>query len=330
MGEVDRRHRADLRRPRRRPPELSRPMSFLDRGIQIKTPEQIDRHAPGRPGRGGDPRAAARRACGPGSPPVSSTRSPRTTSARGRDAVVPGLPRRSPARSAPRSTTRSCTASRATRMLAEGDVVSIDCGAIVDGWHGDAAITVAVGRGRRRGHRADAGHRGGPVARHRRRPPRRPGHRHLPRRGDPRAAARATTASSRTTSGTASAPRCTSRPTCPTSAAPAAGPKLVRGPGPGRGADGHARRQGHRRCSRTTGRSSPPTAAWAAHFEHTFTLTPTGAWVLTALDGGEAALTALGVPFGGSLIASILRHPRLGRHDAASPRRRPRARHRPR
>ena len=39
--------------------------------------------------------------------------------------------------------------------------------------------------------------------------------------------------------------------------------------------------------------------SWAAHFEHTFTLTPDGAWVLTALDGGEAALTALGVPFGG-------------------------------
>ena len=32
-------------------------------------------------------------------------------------------------------------------MLAEGDVISIDCGAIVDGWHGDAAITVAVGDG---------------------------------------------------------------------------------------------------------------------------------------------------------------------------------------
>ena len=30
-------------------------------------------------------------------------------------------------------------------MLADGDVISIDCGAIVDGWHGDAAITVAVG-----------------------------------------------------------------------------------------------------------------------------------------------------------------------------------------
>jgi methionyl aminopeptidase len=37
----------------------------------------------------------------------------------------------------------------------------------------------------------------------------------------------------------------------------------------------------------------------AAHFEHTFTLTPTGTWVLTALDGGESALAALGVPFGG-------------------------------
>jgi len=31
------------------------------------------------------------------------------------------------------------------RVLAEGDLVSLDCGAIVDGWHGDAAITVPVG-----------------------------------------------------------------------------------------------------------------------------------------------------------------------------------------
>src|SRR4051794_4856421 len=31
------------------------------------------------------------------------------------------------------------------RALAEGDIVSLDCGAIVDGWHGDAAITVGVG-----------------------------------------------------------------------------------------------------------------------------------------------------------------------------------------
>ncbi len=31
------------------------------------------------------------------------------------------------------------------RRLVEGDVVSIDCGAIVDGWHGDAAVSVPVG-----------------------------------------------------------------------------------------------------------------------------------------------------------------------------------------
>jgi methionyl aminopeptidase len=37
----------------------------------------------------------------------------------------------------------------------------------------------------------------------------------------------------------------------------------------------------------------------AAHFEHTFTLTPDGAWVLTALDGGQERLAALGVPYGG-------------------------------
>lgn len=31
------------------------------------------------------------------------------------------------------------------RVLHEGDIISIDCGAIVDGWHGDAAFTMGVG-----------------------------------------------------------------------------------------------------------------------------------------------------------------------------------------
>jgi methionyl aminopeptidase len=31
------------------------------------------------------------------------------------------------------------------QVLREGDIISIDCGAILDGWHGDAAITVPVG-----------------------------------------------------------------------------------------------------------------------------------------------------------------------------------------
>jgi methionyl aminopeptidase len=32
-----------------------------------------------------------------------------------------------------------------SRVLQEGDLVSIDCGAIVDGWHGDAALSLVVG-----------------------------------------------------------------------------------------------------------------------------------------------------------------------------------------
>jgi methionyl aminopeptidase len=36
--------------------------------------------------------------------------------------------------------------------------------------------------------------------------------------------------------------------------------------------------------------------SWSAHFEHSFTLTPQGALVLTALDGGAAKLKELGVP----------------------------------
>ena len=34
----------------------------------------------------------------------------------------------------------------AKRVLKEGDIVSVDCGAIIDGYFGDAAITVPVGR----------------------------------------------------------------------------------------------------------------------------------------------------------------------------------------
>jgi methionyl aminopeptidase len=32
-----------------------------------------------------------------------------------------------------------------SRVLDEGDIVSIDCGAVVDGWHGDAAFTAPIG-----------------------------------------------------------------------------------------------------------------------------------------------------------------------------------------
>jgi methionyl aminopeptidase len=33
----------------------------------------------------------------------------------------------------------------AGQVLREGDLISLDCGAILDGWHGDSAITVGVG-----------------------------------------------------------------------------------------------------------------------------------------------------------------------------------------
>ena len=99
--------------------------------------------------------------------------------------------------------------------------VSIDCGAIVEGWHGDAAITVPIGevapevtellrvteeslwRG------MTAAHLGGRVTdiSH--------AVEHYVR------SARAATASSRTTPATASAPRCTWPPTSPTTASAA-------------------------------------------------------------------------------------------------------------
>lgn len=32
------------------------------------------------------------------------------------------------------------------RVINDGDVVSVDCGAIVDGWHGDAAFSIGIGK----------------------------------------------------------------------------------------------------------------------------------------------------------------------------------------
>lgn len=38
--------------------------------------------------------------------------------------------------------------------------------------------------------------------------------------------------------------------------------------------------------------------SWASHWENTITVTPKGLWVLTLEDGGEAELSARGLPFG--------------------------------
>ena len=63
-------------------------------------------------------------------------------------------------RSAPRSTTRSSTASRAARVLREGDILGVDCGAVDKGYYGDAARTVAGRAGSTPSGRASASRRG--------------------------------------------------------------------------------------------------------------------------------------------------------------------------
>ena len=85
---------------------------------------------------------------------------------------VPGRIAPSGTRCASRSTRRSSTAFRARAGSATGEIVSIDAGAIVDGWHGDGARTLHRGRGARR--RAHAG-RGDARARCTQASPRRAG-----------------------------------------------------------------------------------------------------------------------------------------------------------
>jgi methionyl aminopeptidase len=183
------------------------------------------------------------------------------------------------------------------RVLADGDVLSIDCGAIVDGWHGDAAITVAVGEVPDRVTELmrvteQAMWRGIAAA-------------HLDGRVTDISAAveRYVRSEGRygiledyTGHGIGSAMH--QPPNVPNYGRPGKGPKLVEGlalavePMITLG------------TKDTTVLDDDWTVvtddgSWAAHFEHTFTLTPTGTWVLTALDGGEAVLEELGVPFGG-------------------------------
>jgi methionyl aminopeptidase len=183
------------------------------------------------------------------------------------------------------------------RTLAEGDVISIDCGAIVDGWHGDAAITVAVGTVPERVVELmrvteEAMWRGIAAARL--------GGRvtdishavegHVRSQGD------YGILEDYVGHGIGSAMH--QPPNVPNFGRPGRGPKLVRGlalavePMITLGSKETVVLDDDWTVITEDG-------SWAAHFEHTFTLTPEGAWVLTALDGGEAMLGELGVPYGG-------------------------------
>ena len=183
------------------------------------------------------------------------------------------------------------------RVLVEGDVVSIDCGAIVDGWHGDAAITLALGevpdevttlmrvteeamwRGiaaaRLGGRVSDISHA---VEQH------------------VRAAGDYGILEDYTGHGIGSEMH--QPPDVPNYGRPGRGPRLVKGlalavePMVTLGsADTDVLADDWTVVTRDGSK--------AAHSEHTFTLTDEGAWVLTALDGGREQLAALGVPYGG-------------------------------
>ncbi len=188
------------------------------------------------------------------------------------------------------------------RELKDGDIVSIDCGAIVDGWHGDAALTVAVGATTHDvselmrvteeslWHGIAAARLGGRVT-------------------DISHAVETYVRSQPHPSdgswgiledyvGHGIGSEMHQPPNVPNYGRPGRGPKLVRGlalavePMVTLGTNDTELLPDEW----TVGTAD---SSWAAHFEHTFTLTPDGTWVLTALDGGEQRLKELGVPFGG-------------------------------
>jgi methionyl aminopeptidase len=183
------------------------------------------------------------------------------------------------------------------RVLREGDLVSLDCGAIVEGWHGDSAITVPVGpvgpelvtlmRDTEDAMWAGiaAARIGGRV-------------------GDVSAAVEGLLRSrgdygileDYTGHGIGSAMH--QPPDVPNVGRPGRGVRLVEGIAL---AVEPMVTLGTARTDLLADEWTEVThdGSWAAHFEHSFALTDRGAWVLTAHDGGEERLSALGVPWGG-------------------------------
>lgn len=182
------------------------------------------------------------------------------------------------------------------RVLADGDLISIDCGAIVNGWHGDAAITVGVGEAAPELLELariceESMWRGFAAAKL--------GGRLTDISAAVESHVRANSAYGIVEDfvGHGIGTAMHQPPNVPNFGKAGKGPKLVEGlalaveP------------------MITLGKQDNHTLEddWtvvtddglvAAHTEHTFTLTPQGPWVLTALDGGEAKLKELGVTFG--------------------------------
>lgn len=183
------------------------------------------------------------------------------------------------------------------RVLAEGDVISIDCGAIVDGWHGDAAVTVAVGEVTAEVQELirvteESLWRGLAAARV------------GGRLGDISHAVESFVVSQGDYgitdgyTGHGIGSEMHMDPDVPNRGRAGRGPRLKRGmalavePMITLGTDDSVVAGDDWTVLTADG-------SWAAHFEHTVALTDRGAWVLTAEDGGRAGLEALGVAFGG-------------------------------
>jgi len=180
------------------------------------------------------------------------------------------------------------------RRLREGDIVSIDCGAIVRGWHADAALTVGVGEisGERRRLLATCERalwQGLAQAR--------PGRRlsdisHAVERSA-RAAGPYGIVEEYVGHGIGTEMHMD--PGVPNYGRPGRGPLLVPGMTlaiePMLVLGGRRTRVLDDDWTVVSADGSP-----AAHFEHTVAITPDGPWVLTAADGGRAGLAGAGEP----------------------------------
>jgi methionyl aminopeptidase len=184
-----------------------------------------------------------------------------------------------------------------SRVLADGDSVSIDCGAIVDGWHGDSAVTVQVGAGTEALRELSettrlamwqgigAARLGGTV-------------------GDVSAAIESYVRAQPTAYGIVEeytghgiGSAMHQPPDVPNVGRAGKGPKIVPGMAlaiePMLTAGDPANSVLDDDWTVVTDDGSV-----ACHWEHTMTVTDRGVWVLTSPDGGEAMLGELGVPFG--------------------------------
>lgn len=182
------------------------------------------------------------------------------------------------------------------RQLAEGDLVSVDFGVSVEGWHADAAITFGVGELSDAAASLSADTRqalwAGVAA------VRRPGRvtdiSHAIET-EVRARGEYGILADYTGHGIGSAMH--QAPDVPNLGRPGKGPRLVEGmclaiePMVTLGSPATHVRDDEWTVATNDG-------SWAAHWEHTVAITRGGLWVLTAEDGGEAELTARDLPFG--------------------------------